>query len=149
MGCDIHCFVEKKVDEKYNCWQQVKLYKVEEYHQDIKVVDPYDGRNYDLFSILAGVRGPYEPLVYPRGLPENLSEDVEKERAWMGQDAHTQTWYDLNELFLLREVHKSEEEYESFVDFVNWIEFYLHFAGEWVFSDVTPGKYRVVIWFDS
>jgi len=149
MGCDIHCFIEKKTDEKYNVWQQVKIYNVNEWSYGLDVVNPYDGRSYDLFSILAGVRGEYEPLVSPRGLPENLSQDVEKEKIWWNEDYHTPTWYDLNELLLFKKMYAEKEEYESFIYFVDKIEMYLDFAKEWIYGDVAPGRYRVIMWFDS
>lgn len=149
MGCDIHCFIEKADKDYNNFWYQVKLYRVDPYYNDLEVVRAYDGRDYDLFSILAGVRGVYEPLVEPRGLPGNLSRDVERESEWFGSDAHTQTWYDLNELILLKRMYRDEEKYLGFVDFVDQILTYLDFAGEHIYGNVESGKYRVVIWFDS
>lgn len=148
MGCDIHCFVEK-ADKDYDFWYQVKLYRVSPYYNDLEIVRAYDDRDYNLFSILAGVRGIYEPLIEPRGLPKNLSEDVRKESEWIGSDAHTQTWYDLNELILLKKMHRNEEDYISFINFVDRILAYLDFADERIYGNVESGKYRVVIWFDS
>ena len=148
MGCDIHCFVEK-ADKDYNFWYQVKLYRVDRYYNDLEVVRAYEDRDYNLFSILAGVRGPHEPLIEPRGLPGHLSMDVERESELFGSDAHTQTWYDLNELILLKRMHRNEEDYISFVNFVDQILTYLDFAGESIYGNVEVGRYRVIIWFDS
>ena len=101
-----------------------------------------------------------EPLVSPRGLPEDLSENVKKEWKWYEEDCHTPTWYDLNELHLYCDVCKDfestnededydKEAYESFIYFVKCIDHYLDLAQEWVWDKVEPCKYRVIIWFDS
>lgn len=148
MGCDIHVYLEKKADEKYNIWKQVKLYRVSPYSHELEVADPYVGRNYDLFSILAGVRGWLKPLETPRGLPHDLSDGVEKEKAWWGEDSHTHTWYDLHELYLYRQIYRDNEEFQCFVDFVDDIECYLRLAEKHYF-DLRPGQYRVVMWFDN
>lgn len=58
MGCDIHCYVEKRRarDKRWDgFWPQLCL-----------------DRNYELFSRLAGVRGDDVPLVHPRGIPDDL-----------------------------------------------------------------------------
>ena len=148
MGCDIHVYLEKNVDEKYDIWQRVGLYRIDEYDKNIKVVDPYNCRNYDLFAILAGVRGQKDALVSPRGLPKNLSQEVEKEEKWWEGGYHTPTWYDLSELYLYRKMYKDKEDYGCLINFVDSIEYYLDFAGEYVY-EVKPNQYRVIMWFDS
>ena len=153
MGCDIHVFLEKKTDEKYDCWDQVQLYKVDNYSHNLEIADAYSGRNYELFSVLAGVRGWYEPMIEPRGYPNNLSRPVEKEKEWYGIDAHTPTWYDLFELNLLIKDFKNEHEnedyiYEALDNFWNSLINYLDFAGEYVW-EFKPNQYRVIIFFDS
>ena len=97
-----------------------------------------------------------DALVDPRGLPENLSETVEKAWKWCEDWCHTPTWYDLNEFYLYRKLYKNfegdeddKEAYDSFIDFVDCIENYLELAQEWTFGDARPGEYRVVIWFDN
>lgn len=57
MGCDIHCYIEcKRKDSKY--WYLFGN------------MNP--GRNYTLFSVLAGVRGDESPLYPVRGIPSDL-----------------------------------------------------------------------------
>ena len=61
----------------------------------------YDGRNYSLFSVLAGVRGYGPPIIEPRGLPDDIGESVKEE--WgeaLGYhvDWHTPHYYCLKEL---------------------------------------------------
>ena len=153
MGCDIHVFIEKKIDEKYDTWEAVQLYKIDQYSHKLEVVNPYDGRNYGLFSALAGVRGWEEPFISPRGLPKNLSREIEKEEAWWGEDAHTRTWYDLFELqlFIKEYVMKDSGDEEIILaleDFFDSLISYLHFAGEFIFK-FEPNKYRIIMWFDS
>lgn len=56
MGCDIHAMME--VNDR-NIW--------------LNGGDPDISRNYDIFSLLAGVRGTHVPISEPRGIPENAS----------------------------------------------------------------------------
>jgi hypothetical protein len=60
----------------------------------------YDGRNYQLFAILAGVRdyGKVVPIAKPRGVPEDLSAEVREDVDGYGPDAHGASWYTLKEL---------------------------------------------------
>lgn len=156
MGADIHVYLEKKTDEKYNIWESVCLYKIDEYRHKLEIANPYNGRNGELFSALAGVRGWLTPFVNPRGLPENLSQEIEKEYLWFKGDAHTSTWYDVYELKLLikefKMEHKEDFEYKNIVValdyFYNNLISYLKFAGEEPFGSEI-GKYRVIIWFDN
>jgi len=93
MGCDIHLFVEKKVD---GLWQHVPG-------------DFYSGRNYDLFSILACVRNGYGfagiktgegfvPIAMPRGLPEDITDAVAQESDEWGDSGHSHSYFTVAEL---------------------------------------------------
>lgn len=96
MSCDIHVFCEK-YNHQINKWENLSLYtKSADGSFEARAV--YDGRSYDLFGLLAGVRGPSVPFVPDRGLPDDLSEEVE--RAWASGEGcwHTPTWYDYCEL---------------------------------------------------
>lgn len=93
MGCDIHLCAEKKINNK---WETVGI-------------EIYQGRNYDLFSILAGVRNGYgfagtptgsgfEPIDVPRGTPSDVSDDVKGELInWEG-DGHSYSYFTLKEI---------------------------------------------------
>lgn len=107
MGCDIHTFVEQK---KNNLWHKVSddfgpsnpLYLPNAssnlFYYKQKNIWNVD-RNYDLFAILAGVRGDYlDPISPPKGIPKDLSKEVEETyAAWKGS-CHTPSWYLLSEL---------------------------------------------------
>jgi hypothetical protein len=121
MGCDIHMFAEKKVNDK---WEKIgKVFpnpyyrpneesKIEEdgYEWNPKFTDtPYRGRNYDLFAILADVRNGYGfagiptgegfvPISEPKGLPNNVSKEIEDESDGWGGDGHSHSWFTLKEI---------------------------------------------------
>lgn len=63
MGCDIHCFLEFKYNDGQ--WESFS-----------KKIRP--GRDYEVFSFLAGVRGygDIQPLVDPRGFPKDAGYDA-------------------------------------------------------------------------
>lgn len=109
MGCDIHLFTEinkgEKGEEKWvnnDCWKHNPYYNPEDPdgEEPMEHVSIYNGRNYDLFGILANVRNYSENgcIDDPRGLPDNVSWITKKEAdRWKG-DAHNHSWFTLKEL---------------------------------------------------
>lgn len=92
MGVDIHVFVES-YDKQSGKWENECMYDGKTY----KRIPVYDGRDYGLFGILAGVRSNYGSLVESRGVPDDLSDEVSKE--WGNGDCFFgATWYDYCEL---------------------------------------------------
>jgi len=79
----------------------------------------YDERNYQLFSILADVRGDYSPIVEPRGIPEDASTGYKYMCDRWGGDAHSHSYYTLTEL-----LNVNWEEYDDchLNDFLKSIE---------------------------
>lgn len=79
----------------------------------------YDGRNYQLFSILADVRGDYSPIVEPRGIPEDASTGYKYMCDRWDGDAHSHSYYTLTEL-----LNVNWEEYDDchLNDFLKSIE---------------------------
>lgn len=70
---------------------------------------PYDGRNYDLFAILADVRNGrgfagvltgagFDPIVAPRGVPDDASRFYRAQVARWDGDGHSHSWLTLREL---------------------------------------------------
>ena len=69
----------------------------------------YNGRNYNLFAILANVRNGrgfagcdtgdgFIPIDMPRGLPIDVSPQVDNESNGWGVDGHSHSWFTLEEL---------------------------------------------------
>lgn len=91
MGCDIHIKVERRVD---GAWQDVPWKGV--------LPEDFDGRNYDLFGVLADVRngtwGEEMPTIaQPRGWPKDSPTDGENDGdGWCGD--HSFSWVTLAEL---------------------------------------------------
>ena len=95
MGCDIHLFVERRVDNEWTLWGRVEGRT--NIAQDGKVA--YVGalartRNYDLFAVLAGVRGDGPD---PRGLPPALSLGGTLIVESYDSDGHSHSWLPLRD----------------------------------------------------
>jgi hypothetical protein len=80
MGCDIHGFID------YNL-------PGDEYVSSLLIVDL--GRNYDVFSMLANVRGFYRDSSAPKGLPKLISYEAGCGLA--DPDIHSQSWLTYDE----------------------------------------------------
>lgn len=81
MGCDIHAFIEKKIEGRWELFAEL--------HWD---------RSYSVFSRLAGVRGEHDPIEEPRGFPDNVSYSIKQEFAEWEKGYHTTSWYNLSEI---------------------------------------------------
>lgn len=136
MGCDIHMMAEVQ-DPTYRHgvgyvfnddaqWQAIKepVFPSSWFREDQPPsrynrpfsVEPYSGRNYALFSLLANVRNTrtlhnmfdpsmeYEerdaitPIAEPRGVPTNASKRWLKEVKRWGEDLHSMSYFTLQEL---------------------------------------------------
>lgn len=95
MGTDITMYAEKRVNGK---WEKIgDVFKNVYYREDRPLSSwnqpytdqPYLGRNYDLFAILANVRNStgfangrtlhgFKPISNPKGLPEDASDEVKE-----------------------------------------------------------------------
>lgn len=126
MGCDIHVFLEKKDGDKWLAVQGPNPYYGKWDGESELTLEGwlFDGRNYNLFSILADVRNNCGavPISMPRGVPEDASMEITKESECIGCDGHTHSWYTLKELlefnwdnsFVENEAYVSEEVYKQF-----------------------------------
>lgn len=128
MGCDIHMYAEKLVDGK---WQKLTGFKTQ-YSEGSD--HPYEGRNYTLFAKLAGVRNgegfagcdtgdAVVPISEPRGLPEDVSEEVMVESEEWGIDGHGRSWLSLSEVLSadlgnFQATHRGYVDLESFKHFM-------------------------------
>ena len=115
MGCDIHLFAEKKV----KCWNGEEIwisaekwspsldYRIEKDYPIVEI-DREDrfysqGRNYNLFCALCGVRsgqftGEPTRICDPKGLPEDVSELVLQQSEKYGLDGHSHSWNTYKEI---------------------------------------------------
>lgn len=86
---------------------------ISKYGDDLRVVwdGPWDtdydlrSRNYDWFSVLANVRNgfyedrrEFEPIDEPRGLPNDVSVETQRQSEHWGIDGHSHSWLTLQEL---------------------------------------------------
>lgn len=85
MGCDIHLHVEAKVNGH---WEHYS--------------NPDVQRNYELFAMMAGVRGDATPIALPRGLPEDANR-LTRLDAEYHDDGHNHSWLSSEEVCLLAE----------------------------------------------
>jgi len=107
---------------------------------------PYDGRNYELFGVLAGVRSrEYDMIDYPRCLPNDVSKEIKDEHERWGIDAHSATYYTLDELL--------DSDYRKMS-----VDELAEMRLEYFFKDVldtclkltdNPSDFRLVFWFDN
>lgn len=99
MGCDIYLMVEVR-DKRIDQWKEYDIAD-----ELLKFI----GRNYNLFSILAGVRNgkgfanadtgdAFIPIDTPRGVPKNASENYIAYVEYWGLDGHSHSFLDLAEL---------------------------------------------------
>ena len=175
MGCDIHSFAER-LNKQTNKWEKVgDAFSLDEYgktrFKKDKGDSPFDWRNYSVFAFLANVRNydHCEPISKPKGLPDDISDEVKQEYEHMEEDAHSTSFltakelldFDYDKTFWNRRVTKQTskngwngaslaEEGEGIV------LTYRENLGEWFFVHLNelkelgePEDVRIVFWFDS
>ncbi len=154
MGCDIHCFAERR---GANGWECVSLDQM-----------PFDCRSYGMFGFLAGVRNysAVPPITAPRGFPEDASDEVRKDYEGFGLDAHTPSWLSVDELTAFDYEAEIEDRRCSRMMPAGYISggetcepgegkrmTLREFLGKGFFDDLESlkqaGAERVVFWFDN
>lgn len=121
MGCDIHILAERKTADGWEAFGEIfenpyydptRPTTVDDdgYVWNGKLIDqPYRGRNYDLFAILADVRNGrgfagcdtgdgFIPICKPRGVPEDASRDYRALVESWDCDGHSHSWHTLADL---------------------------------------------------
>lgn len=107
MGCDIHLFIEKKIKVKgIETWVNCDDFRINPFYtEDGKNGNLYEqrsiylGRNYELFCILANVRGYCENTISdPKGLPEDVSSIVKDRSDYWKDDGHSHSYLTLKEI---------------------------------------------------
>lgn len=99
MGCDIHLYVEAKID---GIWKSVDNWETDKVGDQYIPYEKrfYTGRNYNFFSILADVRNDsdFVPISQPKGLPEDISPEVKyQSNIWDG-DGHSHSYLTIQEI---------------------------------------------------
>lgn len=116
MGCDIHVYVEVKKDEIWH-WHKPLISNsnydndrpIDDYNTPEKEEDGYDGRNYNLFGILANVRNGrgfaglrtgdgFNPIATPKGIPSDVDPEILAEIDDWGSDGHSHSYLTLAEI---------------------------------------------------
>jgi len=102
MGCDIHVYIEKRVDNQFP-WDtdeghvvETEIYGEGETYQWLQQVSA-TGRDYNLFGYLAGVRRVPDGALEPRGVPSCVSKPIAEEYGRQGSDAHSASYLYLEE----------------------------------------------------
>lgn len=142
-------------------WERKTLYYKTDNGEFLEAWTLLNSRNYELFGKLAGIRSIEEPFVYPRGLPDDLSDEVKKEYG-NGEWYFGETWYDYCELNLYADTNKAFEneevydadngtyyvtnKYNVVRPFIDTIDMILEAYGIYY---PKPGEVRIVIWFDN
>lgn len=116
MGCDIHFYVERRVDGR---WVTADKWTPNKYASDDDPSEPklaieykdrfYSGRSYSLFAILADVRNGrgfagvktgegFNPIAEPRGIPEDCCPEYRAEAERWDGDGHSHSYFTVAEL---------------------------------------------------
>lgn len=133
MGCDIHLHVEVKLHGKWEHYAALS-----------------PGRNYEIFSKIAGVRGQERPLAAPRGLPTDVTALTAISSLGYGADGHTHTWLSSDEVKELNKWFDKTQQDEGPYYFESWVDAWL-FGGAWDKASLPKAieDFRWVCWFDS
>lgn len=117
MGCDIHTYVECRVN---GLWER-QMPEGEGF--SLRRGQWELGRNYMLFGILAGVRNrDVLPISEPRGLPEDCSKEIRERHEEWSVDAHSTSYFLISELLDAREHVFEMKKYFDFKDYVSYKE---------------------------
>lgn len=172
MGCDIHSFAEVKRNNK---WEKVNNHFSlddydKKYYSKEKGDNPFEWRSYSMFAFLAGVRNydHCDPLSIPKGLPEDLSDEVKQYYEYLKDYAHSASYltakelleFDYDKTFWNRRITKTEGNYSNGAALAEEGEgkvlTYRENLGEWFFIHLNelkelgePENVRIVFWFDN
>lgn len=147
MGCDIHARVEVYNRETQK-WEKIYMYIPDKYTPGrLREVEPYNGRDYTMFGVLAGVRYMVEPIAQPRGIPQNASYGVRVDWESDSEWCHTPSWLTLAELQLAVKDKKryDKDERQSLKSLINGIDFMVD--ASWRYAE--DSEVRLVFWFDN
>lgn len=145
MGCDIHVYTERKVNGK---WESTDTWDEEEPTYVTYEDRFYRGRDYDLFGMLSkGVRRNFSNGLEAKGVPEDLSPEVNAAFEAWGSDAHSESWVSPEELRQLASMTITDPEFAS----VNQEGYYSKLFKKLYEKLIALGgeDQRMVFWFDN
>lgn len=168
MGCDIHMYVEYRsitnIDTGWRCGDYFRVVDPLAEKPVIKRIELYGDRDYSLFAVLADVRNSHliDYISEPRGLPDDVTEYVKREYGAWGNDAHSCSYFTLQELIDYHDVHKPKDlmGYDVLKPLIDKLkqranEIDLIWEFEWD-NSLTRGiaykkaeRIRIVFWFDN
>ena len=141
MGCDIHLHIEYRVNGK---WEHYAA--------------PHVGRWYDLFSVMAGVRGEYEPIVEPKGFPEDATIFTRWDYEMFGIDAHSASYLQNEEILQLSKWIKEQSKIEGAFYNLEHTVLHTYMGGNGLcdfleydaeYAPEGTDAVRLVFWFDN
>lgn len=169
MGCDIHSFAERRNKETKK-WERVTNHFSlgefdKRYYKKEKGDYPFYWRSYSMFAFLADVRNydHCEPLSEPKGLPDDISDEV-KEEYGEGWDYHSASFltvkelldFDYDKTFWNRRVYKDGNGASLAEEGEGTVVSYRENLGEFFFKHLEelkelgdPEDVRIVFWFDN
>lgn len=137
MGCDIHLFTEVKIRGEWLFYGQIHM-----------------PRNYELFSLMAGIRGNRQPIVSPKGIPSDLSCITRIHYMDYKSDLHHASWFNQEEIEkLMKYIRGNEELYfgEKWLYIIGWL-FGNSYHGIAKYKSDYPDEIedcRWIFWFDN
>lgn len=165
MGCDIHFFTERYSSDDYDGPKDIseerdsKLEKVlTELEREPRWITAdkwvkedgrwtidydnrfYSGRNYYLFTVLAGVRGNGPTILRPKGVPEDASYAYKMQLDSWGGDAHSASYFTLEEL-----LNTNWSKYKK----DDWLDDFMETIEKMKQIDSDPSKVRCCFFFDN
>lgn len=100
-------------------------------------VEIYEDRNYELFGILAGVRGIRTPISDPKGLPVDVTDAVKRLYDLWGLNNHSASWLTFDEIWdSLSDCHNHSLQLIA-LDMIR------------IQRETQSEDVRIVFWFDS
>ncbi|MGW4624529.1 hypothetical protein [Streptomyces rubiginosohelvolus] len=98
MGTDIHGFIEVR-NSYIDTAEPDDDEDLFRWHSAVALDHLYNGRPYEAFGCLFGVRGrSFEPLAAQRGFPRDASRAVTRAFEWEREDSHSPSWISQAEL---------------------------------------------------
>ena len=172
MGCDIHMYLEYKIDD--GCWTPHKGHVAQTENEGTE--DEYlfvaeisaTGRDYNLFETLANVRGSSGPE--PKGIPDDISKTINLAIEQWDIDGHSHSYCDYEEFKeILKDVGYIDptDRVDMFYDFskIKWQDRPPNYTTiiaacekekqelqiDAILLDIEPSKidYRLIFFFDN